>query len=126
MDILAAVTFAQGVVAFFFVLTCVLLMIVVLLQKGRGGGLSGAFGGVGGHSAFGAKTGDVFTWVTVALTGLFVLIAVIGNYVMVPGPPTGAAVTTAAPTPGGGDAAEDAAPGGGQSSGGPTSPDSGG
>ncbi len=74
----------QWVVAFLFVLVCLLLILVVLLQKGRGGGLSGAFGGVGGHTAFGAKTGDVFTWITVGLTFLFILSAVIGNYTFVP------------------------------------------
>jgi len=79
-------TVAQYLVAFAFILVCVLLIIVILLQKGRGGGLSGAFGGVGGHSAFGAKTGDVFTWITVALTFLFVLTAIIGVYLYVPPP----------------------------------------
>ena len=58
-----------------FVLICVLLIIVVLLQKGRGQGLGGAFGGVT-SSAFGTRTGDVFTWVTIALTGIFLLLAV--------------------------------------------------
>ena len=59
-------------------------MLVILLQKGRGGGLSGAFGGTGGHSAFGAKTGDVFTWITVGLAAGFVVIACVGNFVFVP------------------------------------------
>lgn len=83
---LLAMTGLQIVVCFLFLIVCVLLMLVVLLQKGRGGGLSGAFGGVGGHSAFGAKTGDVFTWVTVGLTFAFIMMAVIGNYVFVPPP----------------------------------------
>jgi preprotein translocase subunit SecG len=56
-------------------------MIVILLQRGRGGGLSGAFGGAGGSSAFGAKTGDVFTWITVVVAAVFLLLAVVGNYV---------------------------------------------
>jgi len=50
---------------------CVLLVLLVLIQKGRGGGLSGAFGGAGGNTAFGAKTGDVLTWVTSAFFLLF-------------------------------------------------------
>ncbi len=79
-----ALNFWQGTITFLFVLTCVLLILVILLQKGRGGGLAGAFGGAGGYSAFGAKTGDVFTWITVALTGMFVLMAVLGNYAFVP------------------------------------------
>lgn len=61
--------------AVLFVIICVLLIIVVLLQKGRGGGLGAAFGGAG-SSAFGTKTGDVFTWVTIVLTALFLLLAV--------------------------------------------------
>ena len=64
-----------------FVLVCVLLIIVVLLQKGRGGGLSGAFGGGGGSSAFGTRTGDVFTWVTIVLVALFLLLAIVTTLV---------------------------------------------
>ncbi|GMV95973.1 MAG: preprotein translocase subunit SecG [Phycisphaerae bacterium] len=80
-----AATWGQIAITFFFAVICILLILIILLQKGRGGGLAGAFGGAGGYSAFGAKTGDVFTWITVALTGLFVLVAIIGNYVFVPG-----------------------------------------
>ena len=80
--VLASVT--QVIVGILLILICLLLIMVILLQKGRGGGLAGAFGGAGGHSAFGAKTGDVFTWITVGLTFAFILMAVIGNYVFVP------------------------------------------
>lgn len=54
-----------------FILVCALMMLVILIQKPRGGGLSGAFGGAGGGSqaVFGARVGDVLTWVTV---GFFV------------------------------------------------------
>ena len=63
------------------VFVCMLLVIIILLQKGRGGGLSGAFGGGGGSgSAFGAKTGDVFTWITVAFVCLYFLLNIAGNY----------------------------------------------
>lgn len=62
--------------AILFVLICILLIGIVLIQKGRGGGLSGAFGGAGGHSAFGSRTGDMFTWITVVLVCLFLIIAV--------------------------------------------------
>ncbi len=55
-----------------------LLIGLVLLQKNRGSGLSGAFGGVGGHSAFGTKTGDFLTWVTVSLAAVFLLLNVAG------------------------------------------------
>ncbi len=105
-----AVTWGQGLVTTLFVVVCVFLILVILLQKGRGGGLSGAFGGVGGHSAFGAKTGDVFTWITVGLTGLFILMAVVGNWVFRPSPTVSAAPAVVTPAPGG-EAAPDAQPG---------------
>lgn len=62
-------------VATLFMIVCVLLIVVVLLQKGRGGGLGAAFGGAA-SSAFGTRIGDVFTWVTIALVGMFLLLAV--------------------------------------------------
>lgn len=58
-----------------FIIVCVLLILVVLLQKGRGGGLSAALGGFG-SSAFGTRVGDMFTWITIVLTGLFLLLAI--------------------------------------------------
>lgn len=62
-------------VAFSFV--CLFLMLVILIQKPKGGGLSGAFGGSGGsaQAAFGAKTGDVLTWFTVVCFALFLFLA---------------------------------------------------
>ena len=60
----------------FFIL-CLFLILLVLIQKGRGGGLSSAFGGGGGGStAFGAKTGDVLTWATSIVFGIFMLLAI--------------------------------------------------
>jgi preprotein translocase subunit SecG len=59
----------------------VLLVLVVLVQRGRGGGLSGAFGSGGGSSsAFGTKTGDVFTTVTVVLFVVFMLMGIWLNF----------------------------------------------
>ncbi len=63
------------VLSLLFVMTCLLLILIVLLQKGRGGGLGAMFGG-GGGGAFGARTGDVLTWVTIVLTGMFLLLAI--------------------------------------------------
>ena len=103
MEILAS-AWVRGIVTFLFVAICVLLIVVILLQKGRGGGLAGAFGGAGGHSAFGAKTGDVFTWITIALTTMFVLVAIVGNYTFVPEqppPPTPTVAPADAPDTGG-------------------------
>lgn len=70
----------------------VLLIGIILLQKNKGSGLSGAFGGVGGHSAFGTKTGDFLTWFTVGLAVLFLLMCIAGNFAFEPDSkvPTGA------------------------------------
>src|SRR5690349_2978967 len=62
-----------------FMLVCLILTLLVLIQKGRGGGLSSAFGGGGGNTAFGSKTGDVLTWATSIVFGIFILLAVALN-----------------------------------------------
>jgi preprotein translocase subunit SecG len=59
-----------------------LLMFVILLQRGRGGGLAGAFGGAGGQSAFGTKAGDVFTRITIGIAIAWVAVAVLTGYAM--------------------------------------------
>lgn len=51
-----------------------LLIFVVLLQRGRGGGLAGALGGMGGQSAFGTKAGDLFTRITVVLAIVWIVL----------------------------------------------------
>ena len=62
-----------------FVLVCLFLILLILIQKGRGGGLASAFGGAGGNTAFGSKTGDVLTWATSIVFGVFVVLAVTMN-----------------------------------------------
>lgn len=52
----------------------VILIGVILLQRGRGGGLAGAFGGMGGQSAFGTKAGDVFTKITIVLATVWIVL----------------------------------------------------
>ncbi len=75
---LAKVSFIMSVVMWVWILVAVALILIILLQKGRGGGLSGAFGGAGGASSLlGAKTGDFLTWVTIGLITLFLFLAVI-------------------------------------------------
>jgi preprotein translocase subunit SecG len=56
--------------------TSVFLILLVLVQRGRGGGLAGAFGGMGGQSAFGTKAGDVFTRVTMGTAAVWIILAV--------------------------------------------------
>src|ERR1044071_4793786 len=62
-----------------FIIVCLFLVMLILIQKGRGGGLASAFGGAGGSTAFGAKTGDVLTWATSIVFGVFVVLAVTMN-----------------------------------------------
>src|SRR5438552_8856171 len=62
-----------------FIIVSIFLILIVLIQKGRGGGLASAFGGGGGNTAFGSKTGDVLTWATSIIFGVFLLLAVILN-----------------------------------------------
>ncbi|MCH7990305.1 MAG: preprotein translocase subunit SecG, partial [Planctomycetes bacterium] len=59
-----------------------LLIFIILLQRGRGGGLAGAFGGLGGQSAFGTKAGDVFTKITIVLAVVWVALAGLSGFAM--------------------------------------------
>lgn len=67
---------------FFYMLTIAMslfLILLILIQRGRGGGLAGAFGGAGGQSAIGTRAGDVFTRITaVCIVLWFILNAVTG------------------------------------------------
>jgi len=62
-----------------FIILALFLILIILIQKGRGGGLASAFGGMGGNTAFGSKTGDVLTWTTSVIFGVFLLLAVTLN-----------------------------------------------
>jgi len=72
-----AVGVLMKLVAVLFVLVSIVLILVILLQKGRGGGLSGAFGGGMGGGLLGSKTGDFLTWVTIILVAVFLGLAVL-------------------------------------------------
>ncbi len=61
----------------------IFLILLVLVQRGRGGGLAGALGGMGGSSAFGAKAGDVFTKIT-AISACFWIVLCIFATKMAP------------------------------------------
>src|SRR5678815_87700 len=62
-----------------FIIVCFFLILLVLIQKGRGGGLASAFGGMGGNTAFGSKTGDELTWATSIVFGIFIALAIALN-----------------------------------------------
>ncbi|MCH7925802.1 MAG: preprotein translocase subunit SecG, partial [Planctomycetes bacterium] len=84
MQMLASMTWAQWLVALLIIVICCFFMLVILLQRGRGGGLAGAFGGAGGSSAFGAKTGDVFTWITVVMAAVLLVVCCLANFMLEP------------------------------------------
>ena len=54
-----------------------ILILIVLIQRGKGGGLAGAFGGAGGSSPFGSRAADQFVKVTLWLAGVWVLVIMI-------------------------------------------------
>jgi len=72
-----AVSFIMNVVAALFLTCSVVLILVILIQKGRGGGLSAAFGGGMASGILGSKTGDFLTWVTIVLVSIFLTLAVV-------------------------------------------------
>ncbi len=57
--------------------TSLFMILLVLIQRGRGGGLVGALGGTGGHSAFGSKAGDKIIWFTVYLAAAWIALAIL-------------------------------------------------
>ena len=83
MTTLLLATFSQAVFKVLLFVTALFLILLVLVQRGRGGGLAGALGGMGGSSAFGAKAGDVFTKIT-AYTALFWILLCIAATKMSP------------------------------------------
>ncbi len=58
-------------------LTAIFLIVLVLVQRGKGGGLAGAFGGLGGQSAFGTKAGDLFTRVTIGVALFWIILCMV-------------------------------------------------
>ena len=55
----------------------VFLILLVLIQRGKGGGLAGAFGGVGGSSAFGSRAGDLFTKITLIVASSWIFLTMV-------------------------------------------------
>jgi preprotein translocase subunit SecG len=80
---------------FMLVFMALFLIALVLIQRGRGGGLVGAFGGAGGQSAFGTKAGDLFTRITVVVAAIWILLCILAVNVL------GTSRTRLAPTLGG-------------------------
>jgi preprotein translocase subunit SecG len=89
---LAAVSFFMNLIAVLFVICCIILILIILVQKGKGGGLSSAFGGGMASGILGSKTGDFLTWVTIIFVGVMLILAAVLAKYYKPGPsaPTGA------------------------------------
>ena len=73
----ANVDFFSHLLNFIIVGLGLLLILTILIQRGKGGGLVGAFGGAGGSSPFGSKAGDTFTRITITMAGIWVLLIMI-------------------------------------------------
>jgi preprotein translocase subunit SecG len=74
---LLAVAWYSHLLNLFIVVIGLLLMLIVLIQRGKGGGLAGAFGGVGGSSPFGSRAADAFVKITLYLAAVWVLFIMI-------------------------------------------------
>ena len=92
-----AVGIIMKLVAVLFALTCIALILIILVQKGKGGGLSSAFGGGMSGGVLGSKTGDFLTWVTIVLVGVFLSLAVLLAKYYKPPPANASAPQLSAP-----------------------------
>jgi preprotein translocase subunit SecG len=64
------------------ILTGLFLIVLILIQRGKGGGLAGAFGGMGGQSAFGTKAGDMFTRITIGVAAFWIILCILSVLLM--------------------------------------------
>jgi preprotein translocase subunit SecG len=67
----------KGLVFLLLVVSAVFLILVVMVQRGKGGGLAGALGGMGGQSAFGTKAGDLFTRITIGVAAVWIVVSMV-------------------------------------------------
>jgi preprotein translocase subunit SecG len=72
-------TFVRLFLGSVLTLTSLFLILLVLVQRGRGGGLAGALGGMGGQSAFGTKAGDLFTRITVGVAAFWIILCLLAT-----------------------------------------------
>jgi preprotein translocase subunit SecG len=66
-----------GVLNVVVLLSGLFLILLVLIQRGKGGGLAGAFGGAGGSSPFGSRAGDAFTRLTIYVAAIWLVVTLI-------------------------------------------------
>ncbi len=61
----------------FFVISGIIMIVLVLFRKGEMGGLSGAFGGLGGDTAFGVKTQKQLDKIITYVSVFFIITAIL-------------------------------------------------
>jgi len=59
-------------------LVSLFMILIILVQRGKGGGLTGALGGRGVQRDFGSKAGDLFTRITVVLATVWMFLLAFG------------------------------------------------
>jgi preprotein translocase subunit SecG len=69
--------FLAGPLNIFVILLGAFLIFLVLIQRGKGGGLAGAFGGAGGSSPFGSRAGDTFTRLTIYVACIWLFLTML-------------------------------------------------
>ena len=74
--------FVTSLLMILLLVTAVFLIVLVLVQRGKGGGLAGAFGGMGGQSAFGTKAGDLFTKITIGVASFWIILCIVAVKVL--------------------------------------------
>lgn len=65
-----------GILTFLLVLVSIALVGLILIQRGKGGGLSGVFGGGGVEQAFGTRAATLAQKATGVLSALFLILCV--------------------------------------------------
>jgi preprotein translocase subunit SecG len=83
MDFLLLAAFKHIVLGFSLFFISFFLIFIVLIQRGRGGGLSGALGGTG-QSAFGSRAGDEMTYITLIVSAIWIFLCVLCIWVLNP------------------------------------------
>src|SRR5476651_2157842 len=76
--------FFCSLVLVLLIITALFLIVLVLIQRGKGGGLAGALGGMGGQSAFGTKAGDLFTKITIGVAFVWIVLCLAGGKILTP------------------------------------------
>jgi preprotein translocase subunit SecG len=72
----------SGLIMGLLLFTALFMTVLVLIQRGKGGGLAGAFGGMGGQSAFGTKAGDLFTKITIGVATFWIVLCLVAVKVL--------------------------------------------